>query len=31
MRTLCDAYYEEVESHKRAFLDISLVNGWWDG
>ena len=23
MRTLCDAYYEEDESHERAFLDIS--------
>ena len=23
MRTLCDAYYEEHESHYRAFLDIS--------
>ena len=22
MRTLCDAYYEEHESHYRAFLDI---------
>ena len=25
MRTLCDAYYEEHESHYRAFLDISLI------
>ena len=24
MRTLCDAYYEEHESHYRAFLDISV-------
>ena len=23
MRTLCDAYYEEHESHYRAFRDIS--------
>ena len=23
MRTLCDAYNEEQESHYRAFLDIS--------
>ena len=22
MRTLCDVYYEEHESHYRAFLDI---------
>ena len=26
-RTFCDAYYEEDESHLRAFLDISL-GGW---
>ena len=26
MRTLCDAYYEEHESHYRAFLDICLVH-----
>ena len=25
MRTLCDAYYEEHESHYRAFLDISAI------
>ena len=26
-KILCDAYYEEDESHLRAFLDISL-GGW---
>ena len=25
MRTLCNAYYEEHESHYRAFLDISVL------
>ena len=25
VRTLCDAYHEEFESHKRSILDISLV------
>lgn len=25
MRTLCDAYYEEEESHDHAFLEISLI------
>ena len=23
MRTLCDAYHKEFESHKRSILDIS--------
>ena len=27
MRTLCDAYYEEHESHYRAFLDLSAMDG----
>ena len=27
MRTLCDAYHEEFESHKRSILDISVSYG----
>ena len=29
MRTLCDAFYEEDESHQRAFLDILYLNLKW--